>query len=76
MINNDGIMEPAELRIIIKFLGDNQRTFARRLGVSEATVSNWLNEKRTMHHIFARQIRELAGKKQRGRMVTKKRGAA
>ncbi len=60
------IMQPAELRKIMKCFGDNQKEFAQRLGVCEATVSNWLKEKRAMHPVFARQIRELAGKKQRG----------
>lgn len=59
-------MKSEELKKIMKRMGVNQREFAKMMGVSEPTVSNWLNGKRRMHHIFARQIRELAGKKQRG----------
>ncbi len=54
------LMTPTELKNIMKRLGDNQKEFARRLGVSEPAVSNWLQGKRTMHPVFASQIRGLA----------------
>ncbi len=56
-------MDSAELKSIMKRLGDNQKQFASRLGVSEAAVSTWLQSKRTMHRIFAKHIRDLANKK-------------
>ena len=56
-------MDPAELKSIMESLGDNQKKFAHRIGVSETAVSLWLQGKRTMHPIFAIHIRRLAKKK-------------
>ena len=44
LIEKAGLLEPAEVRFLRKWLGLSSADFARRMGVAPATVSRWESE--------------------------------
>ena len=49
------------LKELFKAKGIKQKWFAKKLGVSEVTVSNWVQQKTTPTELHLKKISELVG---------------
>ena len=60
----DRTMSPRELKRLLEAAQMSQKELAKRVGVTQAAVSQWLSGKRKMHPVFGRVIREIIQKKE------------
>lgn len=53
-------MNSSELRRILNKLGMKQEDFAKEAGVSQPSISRWINGRVQMHPIIEKHIRQVA----------------